>query len=101
MAKTSLVKREAKRRKTVARCAEKRKALKAIISDINSTDEQRYEAMMALQKMPRNSSPSRLRNRCSLSGRARGVYRKFALSRSMIRLLAMKGEVPGLVKSSW
>lgn len=101
MAKTSMVQRELKRVRTVAKYAEKRKALKAIINDPNSSFEERMEASDKLQKQPRNASPARLRNRCALTGRPHGYYRKFGLGRNKLRELAMRGDIPGLVKASW
>jgi len=101
MAKTSMIEREKKRAKTVARYAKKRAALKAIISDRNATDEQRWEAQIKLQQLPRDASPSRQRRRCGLTGRPHGVYRKFGLGRNKLRESAMRGDVPGLVLASW
>jgi small subunit ribosomal protein S14 len=101
MAKTSMIEREKKRAKTVARYAKKRAALKAIISDRNATDEQRWEAQIKLQQQPRDASPSRQRRRCGLTGRPHGVYRKFGLGRNKLRESAMRGDVPGLVLASW
>ncbi|MEM1411918.1 MAG: 30S ribosomal protein S14 [Pseudomonadota bacterium] len=101
MAKTSMVEREKKRAKTVARYAAKRAALKAIINDRETTDEDRWDAQMALQKLPRNASPVRQQNRCGLTGRPHAVYRKFGLARNKLREAAMRGDVPGLVKASW
>jgi len=101
MAKKSMVNREARRTKLVARYAKKRAELKAIISDPNSDFEVRQDAMFRLQKLPRDSSPARQRNRCALSGRPRGFYRKFGLSRNKLREAAMRGDVPGLRKASW
>jgi small subunit ribosomal protein S14 len=101
MAKTSMKQRELKREKLVAKFAEKRNALKAIISNINSTDEQRWDAQKQLQQLPRDSSPCRLRNRCQVTGRPHGVYRKFKLSRIKLREQGMEGNVPGLKKASW
>lgn len=101
MAKISMKMRELKREKTVAKFAEKRAALKAIISNINTTDEARWEAQQQLQKLPRDASPSRLRNRCQVTGRPHGVYRKFKLSRIKLREQGMSGNVPGLKKASW
>jgi len=101
MAKTSIVNRQKKREKMVARYKNRRTKLEAIAQDINLSEEERFEARMKLQKLPRDSSSVRLRNRCRITGRPRGVYRKFGLGRSMIRLLAMRGEIPGVVKSSW
>ncbi len=101
MAKRSMVEREKKRAKTVAKYAAKRAALKAIIVDENASDEERWEAQMALQKQPRNASASRQQRRCQITGRPHGVYRKFGLCRNKLREAAMKGYVPGLVKASW
>ncbi len=101
MAKLALINREAKRRRTVKKFAAKRTALKAVINDINVDDEVRMEARLKLQAQPRNASESRLRNRCQLTGRPRGVFRKFGLCRHKIREYAMKGEIPGVVKASW
>jgi small subunit ribosomal protein S14 len=101
MAKVSMKMRELKREKTVAKYAEKRAELKAIISNQGSSDEERWEAQKKLQKLPRDASPSRLRNRCQLTGRPHGVYRKFKLSRIMLREQGMSGNVPGLKKASW
>lgn len=101
MAKTSIVERERRRRKLVASYANKRAELKAIIKNPESSLEQRMAAQERLQKLPRNASPVRLRNRCALSGRPRGFYRKFGLGRNMLRKAAMRGDVPGLKKSSW
>ncbi|AKG07221.1 30S ribosomal protein S14 [Moraxella bovoculi] len=101
MAKKSMINRELKREKTVAKYAEKRAELKAIISDINASDEDRLDAMLALQSLPRNSSPVRLRNRCGLTGRPHGYFRKFGLSRNKLRERVMQGDVPGIRKASW
>lgn len=101
MAKTSMIERERRRAKLVARHAEKRAELKAIIKNPESTREERMVAQERLQKLPRNASPVRTRNRCALSGRPRGYYRKFGLGRNMLRKAAMRGDVPGLKKSSW
>lgn len=101
MAKLALINREHKRRDIVAKHAKKREALFAIINDSSATDEERFSARLKLQQLPRNASPVRLRNRCALTGRARGVYRKFGLGRNKLREIAMRGEVPGLVKASW
>ena len=101
MAKQSMIQREEKRTKTVAKFAVKRAALKAIILDQNASDEDRWDAQMALQKQPRNASASRQRRRCQITGRPHGVYRKFGLCRNKLRESAMRGEIPGLVKSSW
>lgn|SRR5690554_8078500 len=101
MAKESMKAREAKRAKLVAKYAEKRAALKAVINSPNSSDEERWEAQIALQKLPRDASPVRQQNRCQLTGRPHGVYRKFGLSRNMLRAHTMRGNVPGLKKASW
>ena len=101
MAKKSMIQRELKRAKLVAKYAEKRKELKAIIRNVNSTDDERRVAQEKLNKMPRDASPTRQRNRCAITGRPHGVYRKFGLGRNKLREGAMKGEIPGLTKASW
>ena len=101
MAKKSMIAREQKRIKMVAKYAEKRAALKAIMNDQNASSEERYEASKKFQKLPRNSSPSRVVRRCQVTGRPHAVYRKFGLSRIKLREAAMRGDIPGLVKSSW
>jgi len=101
MAKTSLIQREAKREALVAKYAKKRAELSAIINDAKRSDEERYVARLELQKLPRNSNPTRLRNRCNLTGRPRGTFRKFGLARNKIRELAFKGDIPGVIKASW
>ena len=101
MAKKSMIQRELKRAKMVARQAEKRAALKAIIRNVNSTDEERIAAQTKLNKLPRDGSPSRQRSRCAVTGRPHGVYRKFGLGRNKLREAAMNGEIPGLTKASW
>jgi small subunit ribosomal protein S14 len=101
MAKLALINREDKRRKMVKKFAAKRAELKAIIQDVKRDDAERMDARLKLQSLPRNASESRLRNRCQLTGRPRGVFRKFGLCRNMIREIAMKGEIPGVVKASW
>ncbi len=101
MAKQSMIQRELKREKLVARYAKKRAALKATIRNINSSDDERAVAQAKLNAMPRDSSPTRQRNRCSVTGRPHGVYRKFGLGRNKLREAAMKGEIPGLTKASW
>lgn len=101
MAKTSMVEREKNRTRIVARYAVKRAQLKAIIKDVNVGDDERWEAQVKLQKLPRDASPVRQRNRCRITGRSRGVYRKFGLCRNKLREAAMRGDVPGLVKASW
>jgi len=101
MAKNSMKAREAKRIKLVAQYAEKRAALKAIISDVNTSDDDRWDAVLKLQALPRDSSSSRQRNRCNITGRPHGYLRKFGLSRIKVREAAMRGEIPGLKKASW
>lgn len=101
MAKTSMVEREVKRAKLAKRHGDKREQLKAIIRNPNATVEERELAVVRLQKLPRDSSPCRQRNRCSLTGRPHGYYRKFALGRNKLREAAMRGDIPGLVKASW
>lgn len=101
MAKVSMIEREKKRAKTVAKYAVKRAALKATIANVNCGDDERWEAQLQLQKLPRNASPSRQRRRCRITGRPHGVYRKFGLCRNKLREAAMRGDVPGLVKASW
>ena len=101
MAKTSMVEREKKRARVVQKYAKKRQELKAIIKSVSSSYEEREAATLQLQKLPRNSSPSRGRNRCNLTGRPHGYYRKFGLGRNKLREAAMRGDIPGLVKASW
>lgn len=101
MAKQSLIERERKRAKMVDKYATKRAELKARIKDPNISEEERLAAVAKLAKLPRNSSPVRARNRCRATGRAKGYYRKFGLGRNKLREAAMRGDVPGLVKSSW
>ncbi len=101
MAKTSLINRERKRRDLVSKYAKKRGALLAIIDNAKLADEERDAARTALQKLPRNASPTRLRNRCGLTGRPRGYFRKFGLARNKLREIILRGEVPGVVKASW
>jgi small subunit ribosomal protein S14 len=101
VAKLSLIEREKKRTKTVAKYAVKRAELKATIDDVSKSDEERYEARLKLQQLPRNASPTRQRNRCALTGRPRGTFRKFGLARSKIREIAFRGEIPGVTKASW
>jgi small subunit ribosomal protein S14 len=101
MAKLSVVLREKKRRQTVAKFKARRQALLDVIRNAKAADEDRDAARAKLQRLPRNASPSRLRNRCAITGRPRGVYRKFGLGRSKLRDLAMRGEVPGVIKASW
>jgi small subunit ribosomal protein S14 len=101
VAKVSIQQREQKREQLVAKFAKKYAELKAIINDANKSDEERYVARLALQKLPRNANPTRLRNRCELTGRPRGTFRTFGLGRSKIRELAFKGDIPGVIKASW
>ena len=101
MAKKSMIMRERKRAKLVAKYATKRAALKATIRNINSSDEERAAAQAKLNAMPRDASPTRQRKRCSITGRPHGVYRKFGLGRNKLREAAMNGEIPGLTKASW
>ena len=101
MAKKSIIYRDIKRRATVAKYAEKRAAIDAVLNSAQSSEEEKYVARIALQKLPRNASPVRLRNRCALTGRPRGVYSKFGLARGKLREIAMSGEVPGIIKASW
>jgi small subunit ribosomal protein S14 len=101
MAKVALINREQKRRDTVKKFAAKRAELLAIISDMKQSEEARHEARLKLQALPRDASPVRLRNRCALTGRPRGVFRKFGLGRSKLREYAMRGEIPGMTKASW
>lgn len=101
MAKVSMINREFKRQKIAKKYAVKRANLKAIIANPESSDDDRWEAQLKMQKMPRDASPCRQVRRCTLTGRPRGVYRRFGLSRNKLREAAMRGDVPGLVKSSW
>ena len=101
MAKLCMTERELKRRKMVEKYKGKRLALNEIIKNASSTTEEKAEARLKLQSLPKNSSPVRLRNRCALTGRPRGVYSKFGIARSKLRDLMMSGEVPGITKSSW
>ena len=101
MAKLSLINREKKREKLVQKYASKREALQAVIGDSSKSHEEQMSARLQLQQLPRNSSPSRLRNRCAITGRPRGTFRKFGLARNKIRELAFRGEIPGVTKSSW
>lgn len=101
MAKLALIEREKKRARLVAKFAAKREALKAIIEDQSKSEEERYEARLELQQLPRNANPTRQRNRCAITGRPRGTFRKFGLARGKIREIAFRGEIPGLTKASW
>jgi small subunit ribosomal protein S14 len=101
MAKTAVINRDKKRRETVKKYAARRKDLLAITGNQKLSPEERYAAREKLQKLPRDASPVRLRNRCALTGRPRGVYRKFGLGRGKLRILALHGEIPGVIKASW
>ena len=101
MAKLAVKLREKKRRMTVEKFKAKRTALFEVLHDAKASDEDKDAARAKLQKLPRDASPSRLRNRCALTGRPRGVYRKFGLGRNKLRELALRGEVPGVIKASW
>jgi len=101
MAKVSMIEREKRRQKSVEKYATRRAEIKAVIRNPNSTDEERWDAQKALQRQPRDASPVRLRNRCGITGRPHGYYRKFGLSRIKVRELAMNGEIPGISKASW
>ena len=101
MAKQSMIARETKRTATAEKFAAKRAEFKAIIQDVNASDDEKWAAQVKLQKLPRDASPTRQRRRCQLTGRPHGVYRKFGLCRNKLREAAMRGDVPGLVKASW
>jgi small subunit ribosomal protein S14 len=101
MSKLSLINRQEKREKLVAKYAKKRDALQAIIDNRKVSDEDRYAARLKIQELPRNANPTRLRNRCALTGRPRGYFRKFGLGRNKLREYAMRGDIPGVVKASW
>lgn len=101
MAKTAVINRDLKRRETVKKFAAKRAELMVTVNNQKLSPEERYEARLKLQKLPRNASPVRLRNRCALTGRPRGVFRKFGLARGKLRDIAMRGEIPGVIKASW
>jgi len=101
VAKLSLINRDIKRAKLAQKYAAKRTALKAVIADMSKTDEERYQARLQLQQLPRNANPTRQRNRCIVTGRARGVFSKFGLTRHKLREMALRGEVPGITKASW
>lgn len=101
MAKVALIQRELKRKKLVEKFAAKHAELKAIANDVKRSDEERFEARQALQKLPRNANPTRQRNRCELTGRPRGTFRQFGLARGKVRELALSGNIPGVIKASW
>ena len=101
MAKTALIERELKREKLVAKYAKKHAELKAIANDVKRSDEERAQARLALQKLPRNANPTRQRNRCEITGRPRGTFRQFGLGRAKVREMAFEGQIPGVTKASW
>ncbi len=101
MAKISIINRNIKRQKMICKYAEQRSFLMKIIRNLSLSDEERYNAQIKLQKLPRDSSPVRLRNRCTLTGRPRGIYSKFGLGRNKLRDIAMSGKIPGMIKASW
>jgi small subunit ribosomal protein S14 len=101
MSKLALINRQEKREKLVAKYSKKRAALEAIIDNARVSDDDRFAARLKLQQLPRNANPTRLRNRCAITGRPRGVFRKFGLGRNKLREYAMRGEIPGIVKASW
>ena len=101
MAKLAVINRELKREALVKKFAKKRAELNAVINDQSKSEEERYQARLKIQQLPRNANPTRLRNRCELTGRPRGTYRKFRLGRNKLREIAMRGEVPGITKASW
>jgi small subunit ribosomal protein S14 len=101
VAKLSLKQREEKREKLVAKYAKKYAELKAVIDNASKSEDERYAARLELQQLPRNANPTRLRNRCGLTGRPRGTFRTFGLARGKVRELAFKGDIPGVIKASW
>ena len=101
MAKLALINRDAKRRAMVKKYAKKREALQAIVDNQKVSDEDRFAARQKIQQLPRNANPTRVRNRCAMTGRPRGFFRKFGLGRNKVREFAMRGEIPGVVKASW
>ena len=101
MAKKSLINRENRRRKTVAKFAARRSELMTVLKSSSASEEEKAAAREKLQKLPRNASPVRLRNRCALTGRPRGVFKKFGLARNKLREIALRGEIPGVIKASW
>lgn len=101
MTRLALIEREAKRKRTVKKYAVKRAAILAVINNAKMSEEEKFEARLSLQKLPRNASPSRGRNRCALTGRPRGTFRKFGVARNKLRELALRGDVPGMIKASW
>lgn len=101
MAKTSMIAREAKRAKLIAKHYKQREELRAVMNSLTASDDEKFEAQNKMQRLPRDSSPSRARNRCGLTGRPHGFYRKFGLGRNKLREAVMRGDVPGVVKASW
>lgn len=101
MTRLALIEREIKRAETVKKFTAKRAAIFSIINNSQASEEEKFDARLALQKLPRNSSPSRQRNRCALTGRPRGTFRKFGIARNKLRQLALKGDIPGIIKASW
>ena len=101
MAKVALIERELKREKLVAKYAKKHAELKAIANDAKRSDDERAQARLALQKLPRNANPTRQRNRCAITGRPRGTFRQFGLGRIKVREMAFDGRIPGVIKASW
>jgi small subunit ribosomal protein S14 len=101
MSKLALINRNEKRKKLVVKFTKKRELLQAIVDDPKASEETRYAARLKIQALPRNSNKTRIRNRCALTGRPRGVYSKFGLGRNKLREFAMRGEIPGIVKASW
>jgi small subunit ribosomal protein S14 len=101
MARQSIVNREQKRRKTVQKFAARRSELMTVLKSSSASEEEKAQAREKLQKLPRDSSPVRLRNRCALTGRPRGVFKKFGLARGKLREIALRGEIPGVIKASW
>ena len=101
MSKLALINRNEKRKKLVAKYAKRRAALTAVVANMKVSDEERFAARLKIQQLPRNANPTRVRNRCALTGRPRGVYSKFGLGRNKLRDYIMRGEVPGVVKASW
>ena len=101
MSKLALINRQQKREKLVAKFAKKRAMLESVVDNPRMSDEDRYAARLKLQTLPRNANPTRLRNRCLVTGRPRGVYSKFGLGRTKLRDIAMRGEIPGVIKASW
>ena len=101
MSKLALINRQQKREKLVAKYAKRRAMLESVVDNARASEEDRYAARLKLQQLPRNANPTRLRNRCAITGRPRGVFRKFGLGRNKLREYAMRGDIPGVVKASW